>query len=245
MTPASRAAQEELFASAGEPPTHGRMPLEPGAVILLGFAAAEAPALLAAIERISQAAPLRHMTTARGWQMSVAMTNCGEAGWLSDRHGYRYDAIDPQTGQRWPAMPEVFADLAARAAGAAGFDRFAPDACLVNRYEPGARLALHQDRDERDFDAPIVSVSLGVPATFLWGGTARSERPRRLRLEHADVVVWGGPARLNFHGIATLRESHHPLTGSVRFNLTFRSALSPVPPPGFRCTPRKATGWPP
>jgi len=142
-------------------------------------------------------------------------------------------------------MPEVFADLAARAAGAAGFDRFAPDACLVNRYEPGARLALHQDRDERDFDAPIVSVSLGVPATFLWGGTARSERPRRLRLEHADVVVWGGPARLNFHGIDTLRESQHPLTGSVRFNLTFRCALSPVPRPGSRCTPRKATGWPP
>ena len=130
-------------------------------------------------------------------------------------------------------------------AGGAGFDRFAPDACLVNRYEPGARLALHQDRDERDFDAPIVSVSLGVPATFLWGGTARSERPRRLRLEHADVVVWGGPARLNFHGIDTLRESQHPLTGSVRFNLTFRCALSPVPRPGSRCTPRKATGWPP
>jgi DNA oxidative demethylase len=165
------------------------------------------------------------MTTARGWRMSVAMTNCGEAGWLSDHGGYRYDAIDPHTGRPWPAMPEVFANLALGAAGAAGFDGFVPDACLVNRYEPGARLALHQDRDEQDFAAPIVSVSLGVPATLLWGGAARTGRLRRVRLEHGDIVVWGGPARLNFHGIGTLREGHHPMTGSKRFNLTFRRAL--------------------
>jgi alkylated DNA repair protein (DNA oxidative demethylase) len=223
MTPASHAAQDVLFVSA-EPPRCSHVQLEPGAVLLEGFAAAEAPALLAAIEQVSQAAPLRQMMTARGWRMSVAMTNCGDAGWVSDRSGYRYDTIDPLTGRRWPAMPEVVADLAVRAAGASGFDRFAPDACLVNRYEPGARLALHQDRDERDFDAPIVSVSLGVPATFLWGGAARSHRPRRLRLEHADVVVWGGPARLHFHGVDTLRQGHHPLTGSLRFNLTLRCA---------------------
>jgi alkylated DNA repair protein (DNA oxidative demethylase) len=177
------------------------------------------------MERVTQAAPLRHMTTARGWRMSVAMTNCGHAGWLSDRNGYRYDAVDPQTGQQWPAMPEVFASLAMRAARAAGFAHFVPDACLINRYAPGARLSLHQDRNEQDFDAPIVSISLGVPASFLWGGAARSDRPRRVQLEHGDIVVWGGPARLNFHGIATLRESQHALTGSVRFNLTFRRAL--------------------
>jgi alkylated DNA repair protein (DNA oxidative demethylase) len=223
MTRASPTAQEELFASA-EPPTYTREQLEPGAFILRAFAADEAHALLAAIELVSQTAPLRHMTTVRGWRMSVAMTNCGDAGWLSDRSGYRYDAIDPQTGRHWPAMPEVFGNLARRAAGAAGFNRFVPDACLINRYEPGARLSLHQDRDEQDFGAPIVSVSLGAPATFLWGGAARTDRSRRVRLEHSDIVVWGGPARLNFHGIDTLREGHHPLTGNARFNLTFRRA---------------------
>ena len=222
MTRANPAGQEELF-DAGAAQAPRREPLEPGAFVLRAVASAEAPALLDCIHAVAQQAPFRHMETPRGL-MSVAMTNCGEAGWLSDRSGYRYDAIDPQTGRRWPAMPEVFADLAARAAGAAGFDRFAPDACLVNRYEPGARLALHQDRDERDFDAPIVSVSLGVPATFLWGGTARSERPRRLRLEHADVVVWGGPARLRFHGVLPLAEGDHPATGAARINLTLRRA---------------------
>ena len=153
------------------------------------------------------------------------MTNCGEAGWLSDHKGYRYDAIDPQTNRRWPDMPEIFAGLAVRAASAAGFDHFVPDACLINRYEPGARLSLHQDRNEQDFGAPIVSVSLGVPASFLWGGAARSDKLRRVRLEHGDVVVWGGPARLNFHGIDPLRQDDHPLTDSTRFNLTFRRTL--------------------
>jgi alkylated DNA repair protein (DNA oxidative demethylase) len=224
MTRASPEAQEELFVSAA-PPSGSREQLEPGAFVLRALAVAEAPALLAAIDSVSRAAPWRHMTTPGGWRMSVAMTNCGNAGWLSDASGYRYDAIDPQTRRRWPAMPEAFAALAARAAGAAGFDRFVPDACLVNRYEPGARLTLHQDRDEQDFGAPIVSVSLGAPASFLWGGARRSQRPRRVRLEHGDVVVWGGPARLHFHGVDPLREAHHPLTGSMRFNLTFRRAL--------------------
>lgn len=225
MTRASRAVQGELFEPAAAP-AGCRVELEPGAVVLRAFALKEAPVLLDAIEKIVQVASLRHMTTARGWCMSVAMTNCGGAGWLSDRSGYRYDAIDPQSNRPWPAMPEVFARLAERAASAAGFERFTPDACLINRYEPGARLSLHQDRNEQDFSAPIVSVSLGVPASFLWGGAARPDKLRRVRLEHGDVVVWGGPARLNFHGIEPLHDGHHPLNGSTRFNLTFRRALS-------------------
>jgi DNA oxidative demethylase len=224
MTRASRAGQEELFES-GVSRAAGREQLEPGAFVLRAFVLDEAPALLEATEVIARTAPFRHMTTAGGLRMSVAMTNCGDAGWLSDRSGYRYDAIDPETNRRWPAMPGVFARLAASAANDAGFEGFAPDACLINRYEPGTRLTLHQDRDEQDFAAPIVSVSLGAPATFLWGGTTRAVRPRRVRLDHGDVVVWGGPARLNFHGIDTLREADHALTGSARFNLTFRRAL--------------------
>ena len=227
MTPAEPARQQALF-EAEDASTRApqRLSLEPGACVLRAFARDEAAALLAAVERVAQAAPWRHMTTARGWRMSVAMTNCGRAGWLSDRRGYRYDAIDPETGRPWPALPAVFARLAERAASAAGFDGFQPDACLVNRYEPGARLSLHQDRNEEDFGAPIVSVSLGVPAIFLWGGGERAQRPRRVPLLHGDVVVWGGPARLNFHGVDTLREDHHPLTGPLRFNLTCRRALA-------------------
>lgn len=216
----TRAEQQALFGDDDDE----RLELEPGAWLLRGFAVEEAPALLAAIERVAQAAPWRNMETAGGWRMSVAMTNCGDAGWLSDRRGYRYDAIDPLTQRPWPALPDEFRTLAARAAAAAGFAHFEPDACLVNRYAPGARLSLHQDRNEADFGAPIVSVSLGVPATFLWGGTERAQRPRRLRLVHGDVVVWGGPARLNFHGVDTLREDQHPLTGPLRFNLTCRRA---------------------
>jgi DNA oxidative demethylase len=203
----------------------GREPLEPGAFVLRAFASDEARALLDGIHAVAQQAPFRHMTTAGGLRMSVAMTNCGEAGWLSDRRGYRYDAIDPETNRRWPALPDAFAHLAAHAASAAGFDGFVPNACLINRYEPGTRLTLHQDRDEEDFTAPIVSVSLGLPATFLWGGALRTQRPRRVPLEHGDVVVWGGPARLHFHGIDLLREGHHALTGRARFNLTFRRAV--------------------
>ena len=224
MTRASRAGQKELFDS-GASPVEDREELEPGALVLRAFCLDEAHALLDAIDAVAQAAPFRHLTTPGGLRMSVAMTNCGDAGWLSDRRGYRYDAIDPETNRPWPAMPDVFFSLATRAASAAGFEGFAPNACLINRYEPGARLTLHQDRDEGDFAAPIVSVSLGVSATFLWGGTRRAARPRRIRLEHGDVVVWGGPARLNFHGVDILREDQCALTGSRRFNLTFRRAL--------------------
>src|SRR3954452_18345586 len=138
--------------------------------------------------------------------MSVAMTNCGEVGWITDRTGYRYDAIDPATGLPWPAMPEIFSDLAAKAAEAADFSGFHPDACLINRYVPGARLSLHQDRNERDFDQPTVSVSLGLPAIFLWGGKTRAGKVRRIPLIHGDVMVWGGPDRLTFHGVEALAE---------------------------------------
>jgi alkylated DNA repair protein (DNA oxidative demethylase) len=196
----------------------------PGATLLRGFAAAEAPALMAALAKVVAAAPFRCMTTPGGYVMSVAMTKCGRAGWITDRRGYRYDPADPTTGRPWPAMPAAFRRLAGRAAVAGGYAGFEPDACLVNRYEPGARLSLHQDKDERDFAAPIVSVSLGLPATFLFGGPRRADRPRRLRLESGDVAVWGGPTRLHFHGVETLEEGEHPLTGRCRINLTFRKA---------------------
>jgi len=198
--------------------------LAEGAVLLRGLAAAETPALLAALDVVTAAAPFRHMVTPGGFTMSVAMTNCGHLGWVSDRRGYRYDAVDPQTGRPWPSMPAPFRDLACRAASAAHFE-FDPDCCLVNRYAPGTKLSLHQDKDEQDFTAPIVSVSLGLPAVFLWGGLKRSQRPRRIRLESGDVVVWGGPARLTYHGVAPLADGEHPATGRARINLTFRKAL--------------------
>jgi DNA oxidative demethylase len=198
--------------------------LGPQATVLKGFACSQAAALLAAIDDICRISPLRHMVTPGGWTMSVAMTNCGEAGWVTDRSGYRYDAIDPLSGQPWPAIPAVFAALAADAAAAAGFAGFVPDACLINQYRAGARLSLHQDRNERDFTAPIVSVSLGLPATFLWGGRRRADRPVRVPLLHGDVAVWGGLDRLAFHGVAPLADGIHPMTGSVRLNLTFRRA---------------------
>ena len=157
--------------------------------------------------------------------MSVAMTNCGRVGWVSDARGYRYDPLDPATGLPWPPMPPPFLDLARRAAAEAGFEDYDPDACLMNRYLRGARLGLHQDRDEKDAWAPIVSVSLGLPATFLWGGQRRSDPTRRLRLESGDVVVWGGPARFVFHGVAPLKDGLHPLTGAARINLTFRKVF--------------------
>jgi alkylated DNA repair protein (DNA oxidative demethylase) len=202
-----------------------RVVLGARAVLLRGFARERAPALIAAIGAIAGVSPFRHMVTPGGWEMSVAMTNCGAAGWVTDRTGYRYDPIDPATGRPWPAMPETFAGLAAEAAAEAGFPGFRTDACLVNRYAPGARLSLHQDRNERDFEQPIVSVSLGLPAIFLWGGKARSDKVRRVALLHGDVVVWGGPDRLTFHGVHALAEGEHPLTGTFRFNLTFRRAL--------------------
>jgi alkylated DNA repair protein (DNA oxidative demethylase) len=196
--------------------------LEEGAMLLRGFASKEAAALVEQVGRIAVAAPFRHLTTRGGYTMSVAMTNCGRTGWVSDATGYRYDPKDPATGLLWPAMPALFLDLAARAAAQPGFSDYDPDACLVNRYVAGSKLGLHQDRDEEDAWSPIVSVSLGLPAVFLWGGKRRSDPLRRLRVESGDVVVWGGPARFVYHGVAALKEGEHPLTGAVRINLTFR-----------------------
>jgi alkylated DNA repair protein (DNA oxidative demethylase) len=199
--------------------------LAPGAMLLRGFAETDAAALVSAVAAVAASAPFRHMVTPGGYRMSVAMTNCGAAGWVTDRRGYRYSAIDPATDRPWPAMPPELRDLARRAAAAAGFDGFAPDSCLVNRYVPGTQLSLHQDRNERDYAAPIVSVSLGLPAVFLFGSLKRSDRPRRVPLASGDVVVWGGPSRLVFHGVAPLAEGVCPLTGGCRINLTLRRAL--------------------
>ncbi|HTR16835.1 MAG TPA: DNA oxidative demethylase AlkB [Acetobacteraceae bacterium] len=211
----------DLFAAL---PRDGREPLAEDAVLLRDFASAEAPDLLTAVEAIATAAPFRRMMTPGGRMMSVEMTNCGPLGWVSDRAGYRYAPRDPLSGAPWPDMPAPFAGLATRAADAAGFAGFAPDACLINRYRPGAQMAPHQDRDERDLGAPIVSVSLGLPATFLFGGARRGDPARRVRLDSGDVVVWGGASRLAFHGVARLAEGDHPLTGRCRINLTFRKA---------------------
>jgi DNA oxidative demethylase len=196
--------------------------LAEGAVLLRNFFSAEQPDVIAALRMIVKAAPFRHLVTPGGHTMSVAMTNCGRVGWVSDARGYRYDSVDPDSGKLWPEMPAPFRDLAARAAVRAGFEAFVPDACLINRYKPGAKLSLHQDKDELDLRAPIVSVSLGLPATFLFGGLTRSAPQKRYRLTHGDVVVWGGPSRLAYHGVAPLPDGEHPVMGGQRINLTFR-----------------------
>jgi alkylated DNA repair protein (DNA oxidative demethylase) len=199
-----------------------REAIAPGAVLLRAFARPVEAELIAALREITAQTPFRRMFTPGGHQMSVAMTNCGRAGWVTDHSGYRYDPLDPKSGKAWPAMPPVFSRLAAEAAADGGFKDFAPDVCLINRYEPGARMSLHQDKDELDFAAPIVSVSLGLPAIFLFGGSKRSDKPRRFRLEHGDVVAWGGPSRLFFHGVAPLADGEHAMLGRQRINLTFR-----------------------
>ncbi len=208
-----------LFEQAAEP---AKQEIAPGAFWLRGFALAEDSALLSAVDEVTRAAAFRNMVTPGGYRMSVAMTNCGELGWITDRSGYRYDEVDPETGKRWPEMPAAFRRLAESAAAEAGFVDFRPNACLINRYEAGTKLSLHQDKDERDFTQPIVSVSLGIPATFLFGGFTRKEKADRIPLRHGDVVVWGGPARLRYHGVAELKEGEHPLLGRLRVNLTFR-----------------------
>lgn len=211
----------DLFDSVAEAQP-SREEIADGAVLLRGFVKPIENELIVAVRAIVAQSPFRRMTTPGGHLMSVAMTNCGERGWISDHTGYRYDPIDPRTGAPWPEMPPVLRDLARCAAEQGSFAGFAPDACLVNRYEPGTRLSLHQDKDELDYSAPIVSVSLGLPATFLFGGLARSDKPRRFRLVHGDVVVWGGASRLAYHGVAPLADGEHALLGRRRINLTFR-----------------------
>ena len=203
---------------------HWQEELAPGAVVLRGGALRDDTALLAEIDRIAGLVPFQYRATPGGYAMSVAMTNCGEVGWVTDRQGYRYQTTSPESQQPWPSMPELFRTLAVEAAEQAGFAGFAPDACLINRYQPGAKMSLHQDKDEHDFGAPIVSVSLGLPAIFQFGGMERSDKTQRVPLTHGDIVVWGGPSRLRYHGILPLKAGEHPLTGGYRFNLTFRKA---------------------
>ena len=214
----------DLFASV---PLTGPQeePLGPGATLPRGFALAQSSEVLGAIAEVTRQAPFRHMTTPGGFRMSVAMTNCGAVGWVTDRTGYRYDALDPETGLRWPAMPPVLAELANRAASRGGFADFRPDACLINRYEPGSRLSLHQDKDEQDHRHPVVSVSLGLQAVFLFGGPRREDQTRPVPVVHGDIVVWGGESRLWYHGVRPLKDGDHPVLGRRRINLTFRQAL--------------------
>ncbi|WP_296933565.1 DNA oxidative demethylase AlkB [uncultured Marinobacter sp.] len=207
-----------------QPPEPTVEPLVEGAVVLRNFALADAELLLEAIGTVASEAPFRHMRTPGGHAMSAAMSCCGMLGWVTDSRGYRYQEHDPESGRAWPDMPEAFLKLAGSAAEAAGFEGFEPDACLINRYQPGAKMGLHQDKDEEDFSQPIVSVSLGLPIVFQFGGLKRSERPVRVPLGHGDVVVWGGPARMRYHGVLTLKAGEHPLTGPYRYNLTFRRA---------------------
>jgi DNA oxidative demethylase len=221
----ARARQEaDLFSAAksAEPP-HEIM--AEGAMLLRGKALPFERDVLAALQVITLQAPFRHMTTPGGFVMSVAMTNCGAAGWITDRTGYRYDRLDPESGQPWPLLPKSFLDLATSAAAEAGYPNFVPDACLINRYEPGARLTLHQDKNERDFSNPIVSVSLGLPATFHFGGLKRNDPVRKFALRHGDVAVWGGPSRLRYHGVTELKDGNHETVGRMRINLTFRGAF--------------------
>jgi len=213
------------FAPVGDLLDESALSLGEGGVVLPGFARELAAALVAAVDEIAAVAPFRNMVTPGGFRMSVAMTNCGRAGWVTDRKGYRYAPDDPITGRPWPPIPALFRRLAANAAAAAGYPGFELDACLMNLYGPGTRLSLHRDENERDMTAPIVSVSLGLPAVFLFGGQQRGDRPRRIALESGDVVVWGGPLRLVYHGVARLAEGEHQLTGRRRINLTFRKAL--------------------
>ncbi|MCP2229779.1 DNA oxidative demethylase AlkB [Erwinia aphidicola] len=199
-------------------------PLAEGAVILRRRARARSEELMTLVEQVAAENPFRHRITPGGHRMSVAMTNCGDSGWTTDSRGYQYSEQDNLSGQRWPAMPPLFRQLAVTCAREAGFNGFNPDACLLNRYQPGAKLTLHQDKDERDLRQPIVSVSLGLPAIFLFGGFERGDACQRVLLEHGDVVVWGGPSRLRYHGILPLKPGIHPLAGAFRFNLTFRRA---------------------
>jgi alkylated DNA repair protein (DNA oxidative demethylase) len=198
--------------------------LAPGAVLLRGAVGADDERLLDEIDRLAAISPFRSVVTPSGKPMSVEITSCGAVGWVSDRRGYRYEAIDPATGNPWPRMPDVFQEFASRAAAMAGYEMYMPDTCLINKYLVGSKMGMHQDRDEQDFSKPIVSVSLGLPINFKFGGLSRAGEAVKMQLVHGDVVVFGGPARLAFHGVGTLRKGTHPLTGAMRYNLTFRVA---------------------
>lgn len=213
----------DLFADdTPQPPASEQ--IGPRSWVLRGFALPLVDRLLPALERVLDQAPFRHMVTPGGHTMSAALSSCGAFGWTTDPQGYAYSRIDPQTGQPWPALPEIFLELAQHAADTAGFPDFVPDACLINRYIPGAKMSLHQDKNERGYEWPVVSVSLGIPAMFLFGGHARSDATQRVPLFHGDVVVWGGEDRLRFHGVMPIKQAEHPQLGEQRINFTFRKA---------------------
>lgn len=193
------------------------------AYLLTEFALAHEASILSDLATVLAQAPFRHMVTPGGFTMSVAMTNCG-LGWVADRKGYRYTNLDPISNQPWSAIPESFKKLASNAAAEAGFLDFEPDACLINQYKIGARMSLHQDKNELDFSQPVVSVSLGLPAMFQFGGLERTDKTIKLPLKHSDVVVWGGEARLRYHGVLPLKTNYHPAFGDYRINITFRKA---------------------
>jgi len=214
----------DLFADAEPEQQPRREQIGEQSYVLRGFALPWLERLLPALEKVLVAAPFRQMVTPGGFTMSVALSSCGQFGWTTDRSGYRYTRNDPQTGRPWPMMPEVFLQLAQAAALAAGFADFAPDSCLINRYVPGAKMSLHQDKDEHSYAAPIVSVSLGLPAMFLFGGFVRGDHSQRIPLLHGDIVVWGGVDRLRYHGVLPIKDGHHPRLGEQRINFTFRTA---------------------
>ncbi len=195
--------------------------------VLRGYALPWLERLLPELRAVLAQSPFRQMVTPGGFTMSAALSSCGELGWTTDRQGYRYSPLDLERQQPWPALPNVLRELATTAAAAAGFEGFVPDACLINRYVPGARMSLHQDKNERDFSAPVVSLSLGLPAVFLFGGHQRSDKTQKTSLFHGDVVVWGGVDRLRFHGVLPVKHGVHQRMGPQRINLTFRKAGLP------------------
>lgn len=194
------------------------------AIVLRAFALPYLDQAFAALHNVINTSPLRQMVTPGGYTMSVTTTSCGQLGWVSDQDGYRYSRLDPHTGKHWPDIPASLLMLAADAANTAGFPGFVPDACLINRYLPEAKMSLHQDKNELDMAAPIVSVSLGMPAVFLFGGHKREDKTQRVSLFHGDVTVWGGVDRLRFHGVLPVKSNPHPVLGEQRINLTFRKA---------------------
>lgn len=211
----------DLFSSSED--SGGRHEIAEDAYLLPGYATSQAIELCSAIDTVLLQSPLRHYQTRMGL-MSVGMSCCGALGWVADTRGYRYSALDPNNGQPWPGLPDSIRNLAQSAASDCGFDGFEPDACLINEYQLGAKMGLHQDRDERDMRWPIVSISLGMTAQFQFGGATRRAPVHRFDLVHGDVLVWGGRTRLNFHGVAPLDGSPHPLLGARRWNLTLRRA---------------------
>jgi len=205
-----------LFSQLVAEPTHEE--IFPGAVLMRSLALPQDNEFFTAAEAIIAARPLHHTTTPSGLPMGVMVTDCGDSRAFANR----WDTANPERMRLWPPMPPLLRDFAIRCAVRSGFPQFRPDACHINRYQAGTKLGLHQDRHECDWTQPIVSLSFGLECIFLLGGLQRTDKPRRILLEHGDVIVWGGPSRMRFHGVQPLKPGHHPLTGPYRYNLTFR-----------------------